>query len=163
MIEAVVFDLDGTLVRLPINYDKLFAEFSRIMHIGNVRPIVDKVSRADEKTRTLVFAAWEKAELAVEKDVSVNGEGMEIYKAHSNKRKALVTLQGKTIVEAILKKYGFSFEVVVTREDALFRVDQLTKAIERLEVNASNVLFVGNTDGDADAAAKLGCQFIRIS
>ena len=163
MIEAVIFDLDGTLVQLPIDYKTLFEEFSRIMHASNVRPIVDTISRADEKTRKLVYAAWDKAELAVEKQVSANEAGMEIYKAHADKRKALVTLQGKAIVEAILKRFGLSFDVVVTREDALFRVDQLKKAAEALNVNHSDVLFVGDTDGDANAAKKLGCQFQRIN
>ena len=163
MIEAVVFDLDGTLVRLPIDYDGLFAEFSKIMCVSNVRPLVDTVSRVDGKTRALVFAAWEKAELAVEKEISNNEEGMKIYRAHADKRKALVTLQGKAIVEAILRQFDLSFDVVVTRENALFRVDQLAKAAGKLNVNIRSVLFVGNTEGDAAAAEKLGCQFLRIS
>ena len=162
MIEAVVFDLDGTLVRLPIDYDRLFEEFSRIMRISNVRPIVDTVSRVNEKTRELVFAAWEKAELAVFNEISANEEGMKLYRAHADKRKALVTLQGTAVVEAILRQFGLSFDVVVTREDALFRVDQLAKAVGKLNVPISNVLFVGNTDGDAAAAEKVGCTFLRV-
>jgi HAD superfamily hydrolase (TIGR01549 family) len=163
VIEAIVFDLDGTLVRLPINYDKLREELKKITCINDFHPIVDTVSKADGKTRKLVFAAWEKAELAVEKEISANEEGMKIYKAHADKRKALVTLQGKAIVEAILKQFGLSFDVVVTREDALFRVDQLAKAAEQLKVKMQNVLFVGNTEGDSAAATKLGCQFLKIN
>jgi len=163
VIEAVIFDLDGTLVRLPIDYDRLFAEIKKITRINDVRPIVDTVSKVDGKTRELVFAAWEKAELAVEKEISANEEGMKIYKAHADKRKALVTFQGKAIVEAILRQFDLSFDVVVTRENALFRVDQLAKAAGKLNVNIRSVLFVGNTEGDAAAAEKLGCQFLRIS
>ena len=29
MIEAVIFDLDGTLVDIPINYERLFEEFKK--------------------------------------------------------------------------------------------------------------------------------------
>ena len=50
----------------------------------------------------------------------------------------------------------------MTREDSLFRVEQLTKAINLLEAEPKNVLFVGNTDGDATAAMSLGCQFMRV-
>lgn len=162
MIEAVVFDLDGTLVQLPIDYEMLFEEFKRIMRIKEVRPIVDKVSKVDGKTKEVVFKAWDKAELVVLGSVVINEKGMKTYRQFDGKLKALVTLQGKTAVEAILRQLGLVFAQVVTREDALSRVDQLTKAIDHLNIPPRNVLFVGNTDNDAAAAQNVGCQFQRV-
>jgi phosphoglycolate phosphatase len=162
VIEAVVFDLDGTLVRLPIDYEALFEEFKRIMCVDEVRPLVDVISRADERTRALVFKAWDKAEAAVSGKITVNEEGRETYRKFASTRKALVTLQGRTIVEAVLKQFSLAFDFVVTREDTLIRVDQLTKAINLLRAEPRNILFVGNTEGDAAAAEKAGCQFQRL-
>jgi phosphoglycolate phosphatase len=161
VIAAVVFDLDGTLVRLPIDYETLFKEFKLIMRVNEVRPIVETVLRADEKTRALVFATWDKAEMAVAGKITVNEEGIKTYREFSTKPKALVTLQGKAVVQAILQKFGVRFDVV-TREDALFRIVQLTNAVTLLKSEPRNVLFVGNTDGDAAAAEKIGCQFLRV-
>jgi HAD superfamily hydrolase (TIGR01549 family) len=163
VIEAVVFDLDGTLVRLPIDYEMLFEEFKRILHVDEVRPLVDVVSKADGKTKELVFRAWDRAEQAVFGKISVNEAGMETYRKLFPKRKALVTLQGKIVVDVILKQFSLGFDFVVTREDSLFRVDQLTKAINLLKAEPKNVLFVGNTEGDAAAAEKIGCQFLRVA
>jgi HAD superfamily hydrolase (TIGR01549 family) len=162
VIEIVIFDLDGTLVHLPIDYEVLFEEFKQIMHVDNVRPVVTTVSRADEKTRKLVFEAWDKAELAVSEKITMNEEGMKPYRKFMDKQKVLVTLQGKAVVKSILKQSNLTFDFVVTREDALFRVDQLMKAINQLKSEPKNVLFVGNADSDADAAEKIGCQFQRI-
>lgn len=162
MIEAVVLDLDGTLVQLPIDYEALFEEFKRIMRVNEVRPIVDTVSRVDGNTRAMVFKAWDRAELAIMGKITVNEEGMKIYREFSDKPKALVTLQGKKVVEAILNQLGLKFDFIVTREDSLFRVNQLTKAISLLSAYAKNVLFVGNTQSDADAAEKVGCQFRKV-
>jgi phosphoglycolate phosphatase-like HAD superfamily hydrolase len=162
VIEAVVFDLDGTLMRLPIDYEALFREFKRIMGVASVRPLVETVLRVDEKTRETVFMAWDRAELAVVEEVAVNEEGMSIYRQFGDKRRALVTLQGKAVVEEIMKLYGLSFNIAVTREDSLFREEQLTKAISLLNVEPGNVLFVGNTDSDASAAEEIGCQFRRV-
>lgn len=162
MIEIVIFDLDGTLVHLPIDYEVLFEEFKQIMHVDNVRPVVATVSRVDEKTRKLVFEAWDKAELAVSEKTTLNEEGIKIYRKFKDKQKALVTLQGKAVVDTILRRFGLTFGFVVTREDSLFRTEQLTKVITYLRVEPPNVLFAGNADSDADASEKIGCQFQRI-
>ena len=95
MIEVLVFDLDGTLVRFPIDYETLFEEFRRIMGVREVHPVVEVVSRTDGKTRELVFNAWDRAELAVASNTVVNEEGMKTYIEFFEKPKALVTLQGK--------------------------------------------------------------------
>ena len=162
MIEAVVFDLDGTLVNLPINYEELLGEFKEIMRVENVRPLVDTVSRVDDETRKRVFRAWDKAELAVSAKITVNDEGMKVYREYAEKPKALVTLQGRKVVDAVVARFGLAFDVVVTRENSLFRAEQLRTAAEKLGVQMENVLFVGNADGDAAAAEKVGCQFLRV-
>ena len=162
MIAAAVFDLDGTLVHLPINWEELFDEFKRIMHVDVVRPLVDTVSRVDGQTRLEVFAAWDRAELAVAKNVTANNEGIKLYREFAGKPKALVTLQGKKAVAVILQQFGLSFDCVVTREDSLSRAEQLLMASEKLKVSPKNLLFVGNADSDAAAAQKVGCQFQRV-
>ena len=115
MTEAVVFDLDGTLVDIPIDYEKLFAEFKTIMQTENIRPLAEVISKTDAATRETLFETWEKAELDVLNQVSVKAEGSKIYQAHKSKRKALVTLQGRAIADAILSRFNLSFEVIVTR------------------------------------------------
>jgi HAD superfamily hydrolase (TIGR01549 family) len=162
VIEAVIFDLDGTLVHVPLDYEALFGEFKRIMGVASVRPLVETVLRVDEKTRETVFRAWDRAELAVVEKVTVNEEGMGFYRMFRDKRKVLVTLQGKAIVAELTKRHGLVFAFVLTRDDSLFREEQLTKAISLLNVEPGNVLFVGNTDSDASAAEETGCQFQRV-
>jgi len=66
MIAAYVFDLDGTLVDLPINYWAMFAEFKQIMGVEEVRPILKTVGAImDLQTRKRVFDTWERYEFAV--------------------------------------------------------------------------------------------------
>ena len=159
---AVVFDLDGTLVCLPVSWEALFEEFKRIMHVEALRPLVDTVSRADERTRREVFAAWDKAELAIYEGATSCGEGMRLYRQFAGNPKALVTLQGRAVVGLLLEKFELRFDVVVTREDSLFRAEQLRLAAEKLRVPVGDALFVGNADSDAAAAQKVGCRFLRV-
>lgn len=162
MIKAVIFDLDGTLIHLPIGYERLFQEFSRIMKTTDVHPLAKTISKLDEKTKNKIFEVWDNAELSASANVTVNDEGMTLYEKFSEKPKALVTLQGKALVQNILRRLGLSFNFVVTREHCLNRVEQLKIAAEKLRAPFENILVIGNTDDDFLAAKKVGCQFLRV-
>jgi len=162
MIKAVIFDLDGTLIQLPLDYEKLFQEFSRIMKTGNVRPLAETISKLKEETRTKVFKVWDEAELAAATGIIVNDEGIAIYKKFSEKPKALVTMQGQALVKNILGALGLSFNSVITREWSLDRSEQLRIAAQCLKASLQNILFIGNTDEDFLAAKTVECQFLRV-
>jgi HAD superfamily hydrolase (TIGR01549 family) len=161
LIEVVIFDLDGTLINLPIDYEKLFRRFAKIMNIEDVRPVTEKVARLDEETRKKVFKVWDKAELEALKDVTVIDEGMRVYNEYHAKPTALVTMQGKALVKQVLAALETHFAYIVTREDSLDRVEQLSLAAKKLNVPFQNMMFIGNTVGDALAARKVKCQFLR--
>lgn len=162
MIEAVIFDLDGTLINLPIDYEKLFDRFKKIMKINDINPVTRTISRLDEKTRNRVFEAWEDAELAVFKDMTLNNEGMSLYRKFARKPRALVTMQGKVLVQRTLEHLDLSFDYKVTREDSLDRVQQIKITAEKLKTDLQSVLFIGNTEGDLLAAQEAKCRFLRV-
>jgi phosphoglycolate phosphatase-like HAD superfamily hydrolase len=162
LIDAAIFDLDGTLIDLPIDYDKLIKEIERILKKENVRPLLKTVKEADERERREIFRVWNEIELeAIPRTVQVE-DGMNIYKEYCDKLKALVTLQGETVVNAILENLGLLFAFSITREQSLDREKQLEIALRKLKTSAHNVMFVGNEDHDREAARKIGCQFRRV-
>jgi HAD superfamily hydrolase (TIGR01549 family) len=160
--EAVIFDLDGTLIDLPIDYEKLFREFSETAKIDGVHPVTKIVSQLDEKTRKKVFKIWDKTEASAWKEGTVKREGMTLYEKFSREPKALVTMQGKTLVQKTIKSLKLSFDVVVTREDGLDRTEQLKIAARKLGVSLRDILFIGNTEGDSAAAKNVECRFLRV-
>jgi HAD superfamily hydrolase (TIGR01549 family) len=163
VIKAVVFDLDGTLVYLPINYQKLFQEFKKVIKTENVRPITRIIARLDRGAREKVFAMWDEAELEVLPQMTVRDEGMKLYRKFSAKSKALVTMQGRKVVEKILKAVNLSFNVTITREWSLDRIEQLGEAVNRLHVTPEEVLFIGDTENDKISAEKVGCNFLKVT
>jgi HAD superfamily hydrolase (TIGR01549 family) len=162
MKKAIIFDLDGTLIDLPVNWEALFDRLKQIMHTENVRPLTITVAQTDPQTRKKVLAAWDEAELAVTKKVVENEKGMKIYHENVDKTKALVTMQGKKATDVILGLINLKFDSVITREDSLSREKQLSIALEKLKVPAQDSLFVGDADSDATAARKKGLKFQRI-
>ena len=163
MTKAVIFDLDGTLIHLPIDYNKLFQQFGKIMKTSNIRPLTKTVAALDVETQKKVFDVWEKTEIGALNKVTINNEGLAIYQKHSKTPKALVTMQGKTFVGKLLKTLHLSFVHVFTREDSLDRAEQLRVALKELEVSPSEVLLIGNTDEDSRAAKGIGCKFQRVA
>ncbi|MGQ9506360.1 MAG: HAD family hydrolase [Candidatus Bathycorpusculaceae bacterium] len=162
MIEAVIFDLDGTLIYLPIDYKKLFQEIKKITKMSDVRPLTKVVAKLDEETRRKVFNVWNKIEMEALANMKVNNEGIAHYKKFLEKRKALVTMQGKPLVQIALKRLGLSFNFTITREDSLNRVEQLKIAAEKLGTQMKSILFVGNTNEDMLAAEIVKCKFERV-
>ena len=162
MTQAVIFDLDGTLVNLPIDYDSLFQEFARIMKTSQVRPLTETIARLDEKTRKRVFLAWEKSELEAFDETTPNEEGLSIYREFIQKPKALVTMQGRNLVKNVLQKLNLRVDFTVTREDSLNRREQLEIAAKKLKAPFQKILFVGNTLEDGIAAKEVGCRFVRV-
>ena len=162
MIEAVIFDLDGTLVHLPVNYERLIQEFEKVAHAESFHPLLEAVSKLDEVARGQVFKIWDLAELTASAGMTVNQQGMRVYSFFATKPKALVTMQGKAVVNAILEKLGLTFDVILTREDSLNRAEQLKLAAEKLDASFGDVLFVGNSENDALAAKQVMCSFQKV-
>jgi phosphoglycolate phosphatase-like HAD superfamily hydrolase len=163
MIQALIFDLDGTLLDLPIDYPKMYDKFKEIMGVAEVRPLLKTVAQIkDPATLQRVFDAWTGFELAILDKVTVHEEGMKIYRENADKPKALVTMQGKETMSKILAKFDLSFDAMLNREDSFSRIEQLKAAAEKLGFDVGNVLFVGNMDNDAIAAGQVGCQFLRV-
>jgi len=162
MIKVVIFDLDGTLVHLPINYEKLFTEFRKIIGTSNIHPLTQKISELDAKTKKKIFDVWNNFEIEAVSNLKLNTEGIALYKKFSKKRKALVTMQGKPVVGIITGRLKLHFDAIITREQTLNRIEQLKIVAQKLGVSLSNILFVGNTNEDSLAAEKVGCRFLEV-
>ncbi|MGD8566280.1 MAG: HAD-IA family hydrolase [Candidatus Bathyarchaeota archaeon] len=162
MIKAVIFDLDGTLVHLPIDYERLFQQFREIMETSDIHPVAKKILELDKERKKEIFEVWNKAEAAALANITQEKEGINIYNWIPVKQKALVTMQGKVLVEKVLERFNLSFKFMVTRENSLNRPEQLRIVADKLKVPFKNVLFVGNREDDLQAANEVGCHFLRV-
>ena len=163
MFKAIIFDLDGTLVDLPIDYSTLYKKISEIVGIAEISSLLKTVAQIeDPQILRKVFDTWTRFEIDIIDKITVHTEGMHLYSQHVKLPKALVTMQGKETIQKICKKFNLQFDVIFTREDSLNRVEQLKMAAIKLGFTLPDTLFIGNIDNDENAANQINCQFIRV-
>ena len=162
MIEAAVFDLDGTLVNLPIDYEALYEEFKKLIRTQNIEPLTRTVAALNARLKKKVFDKWAATEFAVLPEMTIVKEGMNLYQYYADKPRALVTMQGKRTVEKILKTLNLSFGVVITREDSLDRIIQIRMVVEKLRSRPESVIVIGDRETDKTAAESVGCKFKMV-
>ncbi|MCL2172197.1 MAG: HAD hydrolase-like protein [Nitrososphaerota archaeon] len=163
MFKAVIFDLDGTLLDLPINYPAMYKKFSELTGITEIKPLLKTITQIkNPQILKQVIDTWTSFEVTIIDKITIHTEGMQLYRQYIELPKALVTMQGKETVHKICQKFNIQFNTIFTREESFDRFEQLKMAITKIGFTSSDTLFIGNTDNDENAAKQVGCQFIKI-
>jgi phosphoglycolate phosphatase-like HAD superfamily hydrolase len=152
---AYIFDLDGTLFTIPVDWLKVREEVSKMAGapIGNT-PLflnVEQLISIRPSIRETLFAMLDQHELKAVAAVSPMSGAFELLSHLSKVAKlGLVTMQGSAACDKILGRHhlGKLFDVIVTREDSLDRTVQLRIALQSLSSSPKDTLFTGDRLND---------------
>ncbi len=155
VIEAIIFDIDGTLVILPIDWGKITSEIKRISN-NNVNTFLGFIAKYyNTKEFWYIHRMLEEEELkAVENMRILDNAHSYIANLCNSMKIGFVTMQSRKAAEKILGRLGLTkcINTLVSREDASTRTVQLSIALNNLNVKPRNTLFIGDKVGDAIAA-----------
>jgi len=163
-LELVIFDLDGTLVKIPIDYPKMYAKLRELFGLSSdvVRlRQVDELTKDDLDLRRRAFQILTDAEMEALPKITENPQAVDFKERFKGLKKALVTLQGKETVDRILPRIPFKFDLVVTRENSLDRLEQIRHVIDAFRVCPGKVLVIGDRLNDKVCAEQAGCRFMK--
>lgn len=160
---SYVFDLDGTLFTIPVDWFKVREEVSRMAGapIGNT-PLFLKVEQlisVRPSIRETLFAMLDMHELKAAAAATPMGGALELLSHLSKLAKlGLVTMQGLAACDRILGRYhlGELFDVMATREDSLDRAVQLRIALQSLSSSPKDTLFAGDRLNDVVCGRRTG-------
>ena len=169
MIELVIFDLDGTLIKLPVRYDFLRNELKNKFNIQGelflIPMILDKTKENEEVKRN-AFELICKEECNAIDGLEIHEGAIEVIKEiHSrNKKIALVTLQCERAANKILERIGIKnlFVNIFTRDDYTDRSEQIINTMKKFNINADKTLMIGDRINDFESAERVGCKSIII-
>ena len=183
-IKAVIFDLDGTLVKFALDFIRARKEaIAEIEGRGiNVDDLSESLSpysmlkvikeRADKKIFSdLKKSLWdilEKIELKAANETDIQPDAIQTLNKIKNLglRLAIVTNNGRKATSIVTKKFGLKdfFDTIVTREDSeKLKPDgeSIKRAIEILGINPKEAIYVG--DGVIDILAAKKAKVISVA
>ena len=169
MIVLIIFDLDGTLIKLPVRYEFLRNELRDKFNIQGesfLIPMILEKTQGSNKVKRDAFELICKEECNAIDGLEIHESAIEVIKEiHSkNKKIALVTLQCERAANQILDIMGIKdlFLNIFTRDDCTDRYEQIINTMKKLDSTADKTLVIGDRINDFDSAEKAGCKSIII-
>jgi phosphoglycolate phosphatase len=165
----VVFDMDGTLISLPVEWDKVRSDLRRLTGTSlEFNPFFLDFQAIVAKDPSL-FAPMLKTvddhEVKAAEGAKLEPGAIEALALLSKRAKlSMVTMQGRACSTAILDRLGIGkfFASKFSREDSMDRATQLGMALKSLGAEKERSLFVGDRINDLNAARTVGVRFVMI-
>jgi len=162
-LKLLITDLDGTLTNLDINWNRLREIIRGMLKTSHpLKPLATSIPEAARGDASLIREAYEviedyeyKAALKAKQDIKLI-EFLKKVKCLGFKV-ALVTLQARKPAIKTLEKLGVLeyFDGVVTRDDSIYREEQLRIVLNRFKAKPEETVFIGDTIWDLEAGRKL--------
>jgi len=165
---AVVFDLDGTLVRLAVDWDAAAAAVTAALRERGVDPPADLWTALDLSVETGHRDAVEAALGTHERPGARDSRRLPLADTVPRDRPVGVcSLNGEAAVRAALERHDLEADVVVGRDSlgsGAYKPDPepLLAVVEELDAAPERTLFVGDSERDAVTAERAGLPFRRV-
>ncbi len=170
MLKGVIFDLDGTLIRLPVRYDLLRDQLRRLFQSKSdffqlIPSIVDQAKGDPTMVRTAFELICVEELLGTTKIVIIKGALDLLHQLKSdNKILGLVTLQCRKAARHIINNVEMEglFSSILTRDESYDRHDQIEKTLKSLGLLPDETIVIGDRLNDIEAAERAGCKSILV-
>jgi HAD superfamily hydrolase (TIGR01509 family) len=160
-MQAIVFDMDGTLIDSDYDWKAIRAELG-----VNGASIVEHLNSFEGKERDEKWARLHQIEREATLAAGLHHGTRELLALLREKRlkTALVTNNSEENVSYLLRKFDLSFDAVITRDSGLYKPSgaPVAEAVRRLGVSPDRTLCVGDSPYDIAASRDAGCGWVCV-
>ena len=168
MIKGIIFDLDGTLVHLPIRYEIIFEKLRNLFDTKDeFKPLIPTILTKANNDVNLIQQAFDlicDEETIATNNFEVIENAIEILDHFKNQNFSLglVTMQCKKAAKLVLDSMNISnhFSSMLTRDDSYERTIQIKKSVEFLSLSPQEIVVIGDRIHDVNSAKQIGCSAI---
>ncbi len=167
MIKAIIFDFDGTLIRLNVNWRKIKEKLNNILKKENINeikfgPIMDTLNYIWLNHRDVYFKvsyALCKEELAgLPEPIPHKMKDSLQYLKSSGFKIVMWSRNCRQVIEKFLEKLKVKIDLICSRETFIGRGDKSLDVIfERLKINPDECIVVTDHPKDIRIAKNAGC------
>jgi len=159
--EAVLFDLDGTLVELNLNFDAI----REALGIKE-RFILEAIQNMNEPDRSYAIEKLKNMEISSAFSAKLNPGVKELLEYLKNRKikTGIVTRNCRESVEIILKRFKIHVDCIISREDAPPKPspEPIKLALNYLKISPNNALYIGDFFFDIEAGHKAGTKTVLL-
>jgi HAD superfamily hydrolase (TIGR01509 family) len=161
-IEAIIFDLDGTITRPYLDFDQIRAE------IGDVEgPILEAMQKMSPEKRGQAEEILHKHELLAAENSQLNPGVYEVFDwlRSRNNKIGLITRNSRDSVERVCVRHQISFDSVVTREDGPSKPDSfpVIHTCREMAVSPTQSVVVGDYLFDLISGRRAGAISVLLT
>ena len=164
VIEAVIFDLDGVLINSPLDFNIISRE---IFGVVDSQPILEKIEalgNEEEKMRAHQILEGHEKKASFRAELTCGVRELFTFLEKRQIKKAVVTRNSRQTVKIVSEKFGFSFDVIVTRQDAPPKpsAEPILLACRKMKVSPQATLFLGDYEFDMLSGWRAGVLSVLL-
>jgi len=162
-VQGIIFDLDGTLVELPVNWREVISSVENMLGI-KVRSLLELYPKIWETEKyELVSRMVERFEMASLDGFRFLDDSPQLLRDLSSKYQlGLITFQGINVAKRITEMIGINGLLMATRDDAPTRIEQISRIVSATRYEFEDFLVVGDLLNDVYSALKVGCHAVLV-
>jgi len=162
-IHAVLLDMDGTIWNAPIDWPRLRGEIGLPV---DSRPILHHLEEMPpaERDRGREILEKHEAQGVANGELIPGTQELLLFLKERRIKCALVSNNSRKSVDAVLTRHGLLFDVVMTRDDGVFKPDPeaFLAALRALDVTPERAIVIGDTHLDLIAGHRAGIRDIVL-
>jgi HAD superfamily hydrolase (TIGR01549 family) len=158
MLKSIVFDLDGTLIDSPLDFDKIRC----VLGIPNGEYILEYLDSLDDSLKTEKHRILEEIEIEAARDAVLIDGALHVLKMAKdlNIPTAIFTRNCRAVTDLVMTNFDFPVAKVITRDDAKAKPDPegLNILLQDWQLVPSEMLYVGDYRFDVECGKKAGVR-----